>query len=86
MALRRELRKKDVSVTVLCPPVTKTQFYNRSTVKDSAGAIRSWDFDSKFVARRGYKGLMSGYATVFPGISTWIYCTILVKLIPWRLI
>lgn len=86
LALRSELRKKGVSVTVLCPPVTKTQFYNRSTVKDSTGAIRSWEFDSKFVSRRGYKGLMSGKATVFPGISTWIYCTIIAKLIPWRLI
>jgi short-subunit dehydrogenase len=86
LALRSELKKRGIRVSVICPPVTKTRFYSTETMKRGYGRLGSWTFTTEFVADRAYKGIKSNKAVIMPGISTWIYCTIVSKLIPWRLI
>jgi short-subunit dehydrogenase len=86
LALRSELRKRGINVSVICPPVTRTNFYSTETMHNGYGRLGAWTFTTEFVAQRAYNGIKNNKAVIMPGISTWIYCTIISKLIPWRII
>ena len=66
-ALANELRGTGVTVTVLCPGPTRTNFQSRAGVGDSLLA-RSGAADAASVARAGYRGLMAGTTVVIPGM------------------
>jgi short-subunit dehydrogenase len=61
-----ELRGTGVTVTALCPGLTRTEFMKRSgatrTVLD-----RTSSSSPKFVANQGFEGLMRGRSVVIPG-------------------
>ena len=66
----REIDGSGVTLTVLCPPTTRTAFEERS------GANRSMLYRAlpvaspEAVARAGYRGMMRGARVVLPGLST----------------
>ena len=68
MALSRELRGSGVSVTVLCPGPTRTEFKERAGMRD-ANLFKMRSMDSMTVARAGFIGLMRGQRIVVPGAS-----------------
>jgi uncharacterized protein len=68
-ALRNELKDKGVSVTVLMPSVTDTNFFNRSEMMDTkAGASDSKD-DPAVVAKAGFEAMMAGKDKVIPTLK-----------------
>lgn len=86
LGLRGELRKRGIGVTVLCPPITRTQFYNRANTGYQLSSLyKAISYSSEFVARRAYYCFCRNKAVVIPGLPYWIMCTFGVKLVPWRL-
>jgi short-subunit dehydrogenase len=68
-ALRNELKDTGVTVTVLMPSVTETNFFNRADMLDTnAGASDSKD-DPAVVAKAAYDALMSGSDKVVPTLK-----------------
>jgi uncharacterized protein len=54
-----------VTVTVLCPGMTKTKFQKRANMRESG----SWPMMSaRAVAESGYAGMMKGKRVVIPGV------------------
>ncbi len=87
LGLRGELRKRGVGVTVLCPPVTRTQFFSRANTGYKLSTFyKAISYSTEFVAKRGYKGFRRNKAVVIPGLPYWIAITFFVKFVPWRLI
>jgi uncharacterized protein len=64
-ALSQELRGSGISVTTLCPGMTRTEFFNRARLH-----MRSpWGMmEARAVAECGYRGLMRGRRVVIPGL------------------
>lgn len=68
-ALREELKDTGVSVTVLMPGVTETNFFNKAEMLDTkAGASNSKD-DPAVVAKAAFDALASGDDRVVPTIK-----------------
>jgi short-subunit dehydrogenase len=68
-ALRNELKDTGITVTVLMPSVTDTNFFNRADMLDTkAGASDSKD-DAAVVAKAGFDALMSGDDKVVPTLK-----------------
>ena len=68
-ALRNELKDTGVTVTVLMPSVTDTNFFNRAEMMDTkAGASDSKD-DPAVVAKAGFDALMAGDDKVVPTLK-----------------
>jgi short-subunit dehydrogenase len=68
-ALRNELKDTGVTVTVLMPSVTDTNFFNRADMLDTkAGASDSKD-DPAVVAKAGFDALMAGDDKVVPTVK-----------------
>lgn len=65
-ALNRELARKGVRVTALCPGPVPTEFQVRAGVPDHTGPS-ILERDVRFVAEAGYRGLMAGRRLVVPG-------------------
>jgi len=65
-ALAEEVRGTGVSVTVLCPGHTDTQFAATAGVTDS-GLFRGPVMQAADVAREGYRAMMAGKACVIAG-------------------
>jgi len=64
-ALADELRGTGVSLTVLCPGMTRTEFQKRAQVREGG----PWPMMSaQSVAEIGFRGLMNGKRVVIPGI------------------
>ena len=61
-ALSNELKDFGVTVTVLCPGATRTEFANRAGRLDAKNAM-----SPKFVAEIAYKGLLKNKRVVIPG-------------------
>ena len=75
-ALREELKDTGVSVTVLMPSVTDTNFFHRAEMDDTkAGASNSKD-DPAMVAKAGFDALMTGKDKVVPGIKNKVMAAI----------
>jgi short-subunit dehydrogenase len=67
-ALREELRDTAVSVTVLMPGPTETEFFERAGLLDTRLGQDDKD-DASYVAREGYRAMMDGEADVVTGWS-----------------
>ncbi len=69
-SLSEELKGKGVTVTALCPGITKTDMYDRA--QDEHGIVRSLPgfllSDVESVAREGYEACMAGQPVVVPGL------------------
>ena len=65
-ALANELEGSGVSVTVLCPGPTKSDFQRRAGMEE-ARLARIGLMDAQAVAYAGYRGLMQGRRLVIPG-------------------
>ena len=64
-ALSDELKDTGVTVTALCPGMTKTEFQKRANLRES----HSWPMMSaRAVAEAGYAGMMKGKRVVIPGV------------------
>ena len=80
-ALARELENTGVTVTVLCPGTTRTEFFSRAGMHP-AGV---WPMmDARTVAEIGYRGCLRGKRVVIPGLLNRIG-SFLAKLAPTRL-
>jgi short-subunit dehydrogenase len=64
-ALSRELENSGVSITVLCPGTTRTDFFNRAGMRPAG----RWPMmDARTVAEIGYRGFLNGKRVVIPGL------------------
>jgi uncharacterized protein len=66
----REVDGTGVTVTVLCPPTTRTAFEERSGAKRSRLYSRLPVATPEAVAKAGYRGMKRGARVVLPGLST----------------
>ena len=82
-ALAEELAPAGVTVTVLCPGVTRTGFQARAGVEDSR-LLSFGMMSAESVAKLGVDGLFAGRRVVVPGWLNWIG-TQAVRLAPRRL-
>ena len=67
-ALAEELRGSGVSVTVLCPGPTRTEFQAVAQMETTRLFRMPGVMDAGDVARAGYRGLMRGKRMVVPGL------------------
>ncbi|HEV2750033.1 MAG TPA: SDR family oxidoreductase [Gemmatimonadales bacterium] len=68
-ALAEEFRNSGVTVTVLCPGATRTEFQERAGIDLEARMFRGpWVADAASVARAGYDGMRRGKRLVVPGL------------------
>ena len=69
LALAEELRQSGVTVTVLCPGATRTEFQERAGIDLDVRLFRGpWVADAASVARAGYQGMLRGKRLVVPGV------------------
>jgi hypothetical protein len=68
LALWRELRRTGVSVTILCPGPTHTEFQQRAGIGHARLFSGSSVMNSVDVARAGYEGCLKGRLLVVPGL------------------
>ena len=66
-ALANELQGTGVSVTVLCPGPTRTEFQRRAGVEETK-LMAGQRMEANAVAVAGYRGLMAGTIVVIPGM------------------
>jgi short-subunit dehydrogenase len=69
VALAQEVSKKGITVSVLCPGPTKTDFQRRANIAESKFLKKPRSMTSMDVAKAGYDGLMAGKLIVVPGLS-----------------
>ncbi len=69
-ALREELRGTGVTVTTLCPGLTRTEFSARAGMKGAVKRLRA--MSAERVARAGLDGMSHGKAVVIPGLLNYI--------------
>lgn len=67
-ALSNELQNTKVTVSVLCPGATETEFSNRAQLQDSK-LFKSGVMDVKDVVEIGYQGLLSKELVIIPGLK-----------------
>jgi len=68
-AIRTELKDKGVTVTVLLPGATDTDFFNKADMQDSKIVQETELADPATVAKDGYKALLSGDDKVISGFK-----------------
>lgn len=69
-ALAEELKDTGVSVTVLCPGPTQTEFIDRAGMEESL-LFKLTKQSATKVATIGYKAMLKGEAVVVPGLHNW---------------
>ena len=67
-ALKSELKKDNVTVTVLCPGPTQTEFFKRSDMIGTKLERSPYIMGAAKVAEIGFCGLMKGKTIVIPGL------------------
>ena len=68
-ALSNETEGTGVTVTCLCPGLTRTGFQARAQMEESKLLSTLGVMSARDVARAGYDGMMAGRAIVIPGLS-----------------
>ncbi len=71
-ALADEVKDKGVTVTCLCPGATLTGFQYGAEMTETVLFRTMRPMDAASVARKGYRGLMSGKVMVIPGFRNWL--------------
>lgn len=66
-ALASELKNTKVTVSVLCPGPTKTNFQSKAKMKKS-DFVKVGVMDAKIVAKIGYYGMNKGKTVIIPGV------------------
>ncbi|MFV1998436.1 MAG: SDR family NAD(P)-dependent oxidoreductase [Acidiferrobacterales bacterium] len=66
--LRHELKNDGVTVTVLCPGPTRTEFFKRSNMIGTRLERSPHTMSAARVAATGFSGLMNGKTIVIPGL------------------
>ena len=66
-ALNNEFAKDGVTVSVLCPGPTKTEFAERADMSSTKIINVPWLMDAAEVAQIGFSGLMRGKRITIPG-------------------
>ena len=74
-ALREELRDTDVTVTVLEPGATETEFFKRADMMDTAVGTAEKD-DPAMVAKVGFDAMMRGDGDVVSGWKNKVQSTL----------
>lgn len=72
-ALQVELKDTSISLTLLCPPPTDTNFFEVANMENTKIANSSQVQSAVDVAEAGYKGLMQGEARVLPTFVAKMY-------------
>ncbi len=67
-ALALESAEDNITVTTLCPGVSRTNFFDRAQMKRSSLILRTYLMNPKDVASAGYRGLHRGAGLVTPGL------------------
>jgi short-subunit dehydrogenase len=83
-ALGEELTGTGVTVTALCPGVTRTGFQARANV-ENLRMVKGDSMSARQVAKIGYKALMRGQAVVVPGLMNQLM-TLAIRITPRSLI
>jgi short-subunit dehydrogenase len=83
-ALASELRGSGVTVTVLCPGLTRTGFQQRAGLERTR-FMRGRPMEAEVVARIGYRALMRGTPVVVPGLGNRLL-TLAVRFVPRRMV
>lgn len=82
-AIAKELKGSGVTVSILCPGPTKTDFQRRSNMKKASftqGAV----MNPRVVAMAGYSGMMKGKRIITPGTGNKVLVEIM-KILPYRI-
>jgi hypothetical protein len=72
-ALQNELKETDITITVLCPPPTETNFFEVANMENTKIANSSQVASAEEVAKAGYEGFMKGEARVLPTLVAKMY-------------
>jgi uncharacterized protein len=72
-SLQNEIKDTPVSLTVLCPPPTETNFFEVANMENSKVANSSQVQAADEVAKAGYEGLMKGDKRVLPTFVAKMY-------------
>jgi short-subunit dehydrogenase len=81
LALWQEMHRDGVTVTLLCPGLTMTDFQTRAKLEIPAEVARFAGMSAMQVAEAGYDGLVAKRRVVVPGIVNRIF-TIIMPLLP----
>jgi short-subunit dehydrogenase len=73
-ALREELKDTDITITVLMPGPTETEFFRRADMMDTKVGVQDKE-DPAVTAKNGYDALMSGSAHVVSGLMNKVQAT-----------
>lgn len=65
-ALTLENKTNGVTVTALCPPPSRTNFFKRAGMVETSRILRASMHNPRKIAEVGYRGLMRGKAVVLP--------------------
>ena len=84
-ALNYELARYGVTVTVLCPGPTQTNFITRADISETKLANLPWIMNPAEVAKAGFEGLMKGKKIVIPGFMN-KFLAVIVKFLPRSLV
>ncbi len=71
-SLAGELEGTGVSVTVLCPPATRSGFQASAQMESSGLVSGKKLMGPETVAKAGYAGMIAGRRTVVPGFGNWL--------------